>query len=107
MISDSSNNSFDPQSNEEVKKPAESSALWPKLKYYLNIKRVAIKSYREKSVYIETLSMKSIKRSYCRLYKRVFKSNHCGYERLLTEEEKRFSCSIDKYSIVEGAYRVA
>lgn len=48
-----------------------------------------ISDIKDKSVYIKTLSAASVKRTLCRIYERVFKSRHSGYEKFLTDEEKR------------------
>lgn len=78
---------------------------WLKSKYYSNKKKcVAVGSIRNKSsVYFETLSVSSVKRSLNRICRKLFKSPTSGYEKFLSDEEKRFFFTTDR-SLVEGVY---
>lgn len=77
---------------------------WLKSKYYYNKKRcTAIGDIRHKKVYLETLSVSSVKRSLNRICKKIFKPRSSGYEKFLSDEEKRLYLATDQ-SLVEGIY---
>lgn len=88
--------------NEEANKNKIISVKWSKFKHFVGKKRANI-DVKDKRIYLETLSVASVKRSVYRVYRRIFKSKHSGYDRFLTDEEKRLMFSKD-YSWVEGLY---
>lgn len=92
---------FDPPI-EEANKNIILSAKWSKFKHYVAKKR-ANTDLKDKRVYLDTLSVASVKRSFYRVYRRIFKSKYSGYDRFLTDEEKRLMFAID-HSVVEGVY---
>lgn len=93
---------FEPINENTYQKNSKISVKWCRFKHFVAKKRANIDT-KDKRVYLETLSVASVKRSFYRAYKRIFKSKHSGYERFLSDEEKRFMFNID-YSVVEGVY---
>lgn len=75
---------------------------WSKFRCYVSKKCANIRDIKNKSIYIETLSASSVKRTLRRIYKNVFKSRYQGYEKFLTDEEKRFLFAFDGRTLVEG-----
>lgn len=75
---------------------------WSKFRCYVAKKCANIRVIKDKSVYIETLSASSVKRTLRRFYRNIFKSRHQGYEKFLTDEEKRFLLTFDGRGLVEG-----
>lgn len=94
---------IDPLTEDKNQKNISVSVKWDRFKSFVAKKRVTITEIKEKRVYVDTLSVASVKRSVCRVYKRIFKSKRSGYERFLTDDEKRLMFHID-YSVVEGVY---
>lgn len=91
-------------SSDSDNKKSKKCIKWLKHKYYSNKKKcVAISDMREKMVYFETLSVSSIKRSLNRICRKIFSSRSSGYEKFLSDEEKRFYFDIDR-RLVEGIY---
>lgn len=77
---------------------------WSRFKCYVNKRKcVAVAELRDNRVYIETLSIASVKRSFNRICNRVFKSRSSGYEKFLSDEEIRLQFHTDR-SLVEGVY---
>lgn len=75
---------------------------WSRFRRYVAKKYDNIRDIKEKSIYIETLSTSSVKRTLRRIYKNIFKSRYQGYEKFLTDEEKRFLFAFDGRSLVEA-----
>lgn len=94
-------NKFDFERNEGGIKNKLGFTKWLKFKKYVVKKRANI-DLVDPRVYMETLSVESVKRSLCRVCRRIFKSKHSGYNRFLSDEEKRLM-PVD-YSLVEGLY---
>lgn len=84
------------------KKNVKSNSKWPKFKCYLSKKRICIPNFQNRHVYLETISVNSVKRSLSKICRSIFKSRYNGYEQFLTEDEKRFLFNVDNYSVVEG-----
>lgn len=76
---------------------------WLKLKRYLQKNIVKVTNLKEKRIYVDTLSVSSVKRSCNRLCERIFKSRSSGYEKFLSDEEKRLNLATD-LALVEGVY---
>lgn len=83
-------------------KPNSNRHKLSKIRCYVAKKCANIRDIKNKSVYIETLSASSVKRTLRRFYKNIFKSRYQGYEKFLTDEEKRFLFDFDGCSLVEG-----
>lgn len=98
---DNSNFPFESPS-EEVNRKYHKFVLkkWSNFKHYVAKKRVNV---IDKGVYLETLSVESVKRSVSRAYKNIFKTKRRGYEKFLSDEEKRFLFGPD-FGLVEGIY---
>lgn len=75
---------------------------WSRLRRYVAKKCANIRDIKDKSIYIETLSASSVKRTLRRIYNNIFESRYQGYEKFLTDEEKRFLFAFDGRSLVEG-----
>lgn len=75
---------------------------WSRFRHYVNKKCANIRDIKDKGVYIETLSASSVKRTLRRIYKNIFKSRYQGYEKFLTDEEKRFLIAFDGRTLVEA-----
>lgn len=75
---------------------------WPRFRRYITNKCANIRDIKDKSIYIETLSASSVKRTLRRIYKSIFRSRYQGYEKFLSDEEKRFLYAFDGRSLVEG-----
>lgn len=74
---------------------------WTKFKIYINKKSGNKPDNRNKHIYIKTLSVASVNRTLKRIYNKIFRSRYHGYEKFLSEEEKRFIYTMDSY-MVEG-----
>lgn len=83
-------------------KKSKKCTKWLKNKYF-NKKYPTLGDIRDKKVYFETLSVSSVKRSIYRIYRNLFKRRSSGYEKFLSDEEKRFCFPTDR-SLVEGIY---
>ena len=91
-------------SSDSDNKSSRKCLKWLKSKYNCNKKKcTAIGDIRHKRVYIETLSVSSVKRSLNRICRKFFKSRSNGYEKILSDEEKRLNLATDR-SLVEGIY---
>lgn len=104
MLNVQSQNNFFELSEEKLFENKHSSNIhnWSKFRRYVNKKCANIRNIKDKSIYIETLSASSVKRTLRRIYKNIFKSRNQGYEKFLTDEEKRFLFAFDGRSLVEG-----
>lgn len=91
---------FEPVNEEAIKN--KKNVKWSKFKNYVAKKRDNI-DVKDKRIYLDTLSVASVKRSLFRVYKCIFKSKYSGYDRFLSDEEKRLMLAID-HSLVEGLY---
>lgn len=99
----SQNNSLE-LSEEKLFENNHSSTLhnWSRFRCYVTKKCANIQDIKDKSIYLETLSASSVKRTLRRIYRNIFKSRYQGYEKFLTDEEKRFIFAFDGRSLVEG-----
>lgn len=98
-----SKNNFEIFSNVTDKK-SKKCTKWIKFKYYVNKKKCfSIADIKDKRVYFDTLSLSSVKRSLNRICKHIFKSGTGGYEKIISDDEKRFYLNTDR-SLVEGVY---
>lgn len=89
---------------EIVGEPKESSKKdkFLKLKKIFNTNCDLVSSVKEKRVYFKTISADSIRRSVKRICNSFrIKSKNSGYEKFLTDEEKRLHCVCDN-GIIEG-----
>lgn len=99
----SQNNSFEvSEENLFENKHNSTHHKWSKFRCFVTKKCANIRDIKDKSIYIETLSTSSVKRTLRRIYKNFFKSRYQGYEKFLTDEEKRFLLAFDGRSLVEG-----
>lgn len=69
---------------------------------YFSRKCSRIFDVKDKSVYIETLTVASTKRTIKRFYTKLFKNRSSGYEQLMTDEERRLNNKLEYISVVEG-----
>lgn len=103
VLNDNLNNNFDILSEDipsnKLKLATEKCS---KLRKYFSRKCTKIVNINNKSVYIETLSVASAKRSIKQFYKKLFKNHLNGYEQLLTDEERRLTNVVDYINVVEG-----
>lgn len=77
-------------------------AKWMKFKQCVS-KKCTKTDNKDNSVYFETLSVASVKRTLRRIYRQMFKSQYNGYEKFLSDEERRLNYYVlDNYNMVEG-----
>lgn len=79
------------------------SKMWKKVCSDVTKKITKMKRIQNKLVYIETLSVASIKRTVLRLYENICHSRTGGYDVMLSEEEQRCLVQLDQLP-VEGFY---
>lgn len=103
MLKKDPNCNFDPFSSKLDKKHKQYKK-WMKFKSYVNKKCAAISDIRDKRVHFETLTVKSVKRNINKICKGLFKSQSSGYEKFLSDEEKRLNLTTD-LSLVEGVFK--
>lgn len=79
-----------------------SSTKWAKFKRYVAKKCIVMSELKDRKVYVETLSVVSVKRTLNRLCNKVFQSRYSGYQNFLSDEEKRLCYAVNHRSLVEG-----
>lgn len=84
-----------------VAKVKASGVKWSKYKKYLSKKCNSDKTKRKHVAYIETISVSSAKRAIVKIFRNIFVSRYTGYEKFLTEEEKRFIIIKNNRDMVE------
>lgn len=75
-----------------------------KIKKFLYKKCSKALSIKNKRVYIDTLTVASVKRTIQRFYRKLFSNRLNGYESLLSDEERRLTDVVDYRREVEGVY---
>jgi hypothetical protein len=80
------------------------SVKWLEFKKYLIKKYITLSEVKNKRIYIQTLSVASVKSNINKLCKRIFKSRHSGYEKFLSDDEKRllYNVLLDRHRVVEA-----
>lgn len=90
MVFDHSNHPFDILYEDLPKETKTSSVKWCKYKKYISRKCNFENIKNRNIIYFQTLSASSAKRTLARIFNNLFKSQHAGYEKFLSDEEKRF-----------------
>lgn len=87
---------------EDVPKNVVETTNWQNINEFLSKKVSFVRQIRNRSVYLRTLSVASIRRSVKRICSSLLTSNHEGYEEFLTEEEMRCILKKDTCVPVDG-----
>lgn len=73
-----------------------------KIRKYISNKCNEVVSLKDKNVYLDVLNFASAKRSITKFCNKLFKNRTKGYDKLLTDEERRLTNNVDYISVVES-----
>lgn len=78
---------------------------WSKFKRFISKKCVIITEIKDRKSYVESINVVTVKHTINRFCNRVFKSKNSGYQKFLSDEEKRFILPVNHCSMVEDFCR--